>query len=154
MKYFKLYILLITSICCFSCSISPIEKDFISGSHIEILYNNTDVFRRSLLSAPKIGEGDEEVKIKLNCEGENDCYLKIGKIHALFTNNIQKSTSCNKPIFVKVSIFSNMEKYGLENKLQVYEVDYTGSCLRHNNEYYLLSDSVFNILLKLPINKW
>lgn len=129
---------------------------FDANSNIVIKYNDVNVFRRSLESAPIIGSGKEDHIVKINCLGEGDCENRIKSIYSLISNRKPASKKCELPVYASVRIFYEVSAYSEveKNREEIYKFDYSGDCLLFENKSYKLDRSIYHILTNNPLNKW
>lgn len=127
-----------------------------AGGEVLVLFTDTTVYRRTLDSAPKIGEGNEDYRVHIGCMGKADCIGKISRIYNLITRNKGEVASCKSPIYARVELKPDMISYGEsnENVVEAYNIDYTGKCVTHGGSSYRIDQSVFEIFNTVPIPAW
>lgn len=136
------------------CNAESIKESKSRGSEITILYNDVNIYRRSLDSAPKIGSGLEENIIKMRCDGGESCVNRIGKLYAVLSERSVKGAICDKPIYFRLDLYSDESKYGGNTSREVFDVDYSGKCLEYSGKVFSLNKSVFEVILGSPIPEW
>ncbi len=127
-----------------------------SGGQVSIVFTDTNVFRRSLDSAPIIGEGMEDYTVKIGCMGKSDCIAKIRLIYDLVSIKSRPVKSCKTPIYARVTLSPDSVGYGEsdKNEVEIYDIDHTGTCVTYQGNSYKIRKSIFYILNTKPINKW
>lgn len=126
-----------------------------AGGNVSIVFTDTDIFRRTLDSAPAIGEGNEDCSVKIGCMGRADCLARIRLIYDLISTKKNFVSSCKTPIYARVTITPDLG-YGEseEKEAEIYDIDYTGTCVNHRNSSYEIKKSIFGILNTKPIKDW
>lgn len=126
------------------------------AGYILIVFTDTNVYRRSLDSAPVIGSGKEDYSIKIGCLGRSDCIARIKSIYELISIKKQIVKSCKKPIYARVTINSGSIEYseGEKDEVDVYDIDYTGKCVNYLGVSYKIEESIFEILNAKAIREW
>lgn len=143
---------LLISFFAFSEDNSNLQKS--EGGRISIVFTDTNVYRRTLDSAPAIGSGMEDYSIEIGCMGRSDCLAKVKSTYALVSTKGRIVKSCKKPIYARITINPGSIAYGEENQTDVYDIDHTGKCVNHLGSSYKIEKSVFEILNTKAIFKW
>ncbi|WP_040393462.1 hypothetical protein [Cellvibrio sp. BR] len=128
----------------------------VSSGYVQILYNDSSVLRRSLNSAPVIGEGNEDYSVKIGCMGKSDCVTKIRSIYGLLSTKKRNKKKCITPIYIKVSIAPDSVAFGesITDEIEVYEIDYTGKCVNYLGSSFKIEKSIYDILNEEPVKNW
>ena len=127
-----------------------------AGGQVSIVFTDTNVFRRTLDSAPTIGAGMDDYAVKIGCMGQRDCVAKIQSIYDLISIKKHVVGSCKTPIYARVTLSPDSVGYGEsdKNEVEVYDIDYTGKCVNYRGSSYEIRKSIFKILNTKPISKW
>lgn len=137
---------LLSAGCAHGSNAQPAKLDFGLPGKVHILYNDRAIFRRTESMAPAMGSGSEDFAHRIGCIDMQDCKARVPNL----TKALQQARKSDSPCRQS---YARIRFEPMGASAEQYDVDFTGTCMTHNGQAYVLPDSIYKILVR-PIGDW